>query len=805
MRPPVPTEARAASPAIGRPPGLLVKTARVWRTEGTRAVVERGARWILRHLLPAPMTWRGYLFDTVKRARHGRCARAFDAVSCPSEPGLVSIVLPVHNGERYLTEALDSVVRQTYARFELIVVDDGSHDATAAILAEYAAKDARLRIARQDHQGLPRALSAGFRLARGEFLTWTSDDNRLTPDFLARMVGCLRRHPTWDMVYANEDIVGPDGRRLLHSPWFANYQEPPGTGHVALPADPSELNTYPNNYVGAAFMYRDRVGLLLGDYSRLRAGTEDYDYWMRVNLFMNLRHADFAEPVYEYRFHSASLTSRDEQLGITRGRGALMVFDDFRRDFALAPLALVLEHATDRNSRALARKIARWAARGGHVLLERARLQGTSAEPRGHWLPLVYASVVETPPPSAAPAPVPTAALTVLIVTGADPLPADVDPSWDLCVTTRPRARLPRTRAPQQGWLAIPDPDVLCAAIDVRARSRQLARIETEIATASAGCKMSVVICTYRRPALLARSVGSVARQTFSATDYEVIVVDNDPGDRRTAEAVAALQRSAFGDRPQRLRLVQCPFPGLSFARNAGLADARGAVVCFLDDDAAARADWLAELWRVYEDHPRAGVVGGTILLEAPDPPPRWVRPGWEKFWSQYLPGDAQPHEVTLERFPYGANWSARREALLAIGGFRGRYGRRGRNFGGGEEIVAACLVQRLGYAIMAAPRAEVVHRPDPSRFALRDVWRTAMGATRSWYAQHRDLYRPMDLTPKRLLKWTALELGAALRPGRPAHDRLERLMRAAGNAAVLVRLLRDEYARRRRPVALSS
>ncbi len=805
--PPAPAEGHggAPHPLAPRAPGLLGKAVRIGRDEGLRVLAYRGGRWITRRLLPTPMTWHGYLFDTAKRARHEHCARAFDAVRCPSEPGLVSVVLPVHNGDRYLAEALDSIARQTYAQFELIVVDDGSGDATPAIVRSYANRDPRLRIASQDHQGLPRALSAGFRLARGEFLTWTSDDNRLQPDFLARMVDCLRRHPTWDMIYANEDIVGEGGERLAHSPWFVDYQKPPGTGHVALPTDPSELNTYPNNYVGAAFMYRDRVDALLGDYSPLRFGTEDYDYWMRVNLFMNLRHADFAESVYEYRFHSGSLTSRDEALGITHSRAGLMVFEDFRRDFALAPLAIVLEHGEETAPRRLARRIARWATSGGHVLVEPAPLPDRSAQPRGLWFPLVYVKVVEAPPASAAPAPLPAAALSVLIATGNDPLPDDVDPSWDLCMTTQPRARPERARTPRQGWLSISQPDVLCAAIDVRARSAQLARIEAELATPTPTCKMSVVICTYRRPTLFARAVESVARQTFPAEDYEVIVVNNDPGDRLTDERVAELRCSAFDGRPERLRLVRCPFTGLSFARNAGLADTRGSVVCFLDDDAAAREDWLEQLWRVYEAHPRAGVVGGAILLQPPNPMPRWLRPGWEKFWSQYLPTCAQPYEVDVSQFPYGANWSARRDALIAIGGFRGRYGRQGRNFGGGEEIVAACLVRRLGYAIMVAPQAEVVHAPEPSRFTFGNVWRTAMGATRSWYAQQRDLYRPMELTPARLLSWTALELGTALRRGRPLEDRLAGMMRAAGNATVLVRLLLDERARRRRPFALSS
>ena len=90
----------------------------------------------------------------------------------------ISVVLPVYNGERYLRESLDSILAQTMGDFELIVVDDCSTDATSVILAEYAVRDSRIRIIRNaENQKLPRSLNIGFAEARGEYLTWTSDDN----------------------------------------------------------------------------------------------------------------------------------------------------------------------------------------------------------------------------------------------------------------------------------------------------------------------------------------------------------------------------------------------------------------------------------------------------------------------------------------------------------------------------------------------------------------------------------------------------------------------------------------------------
>ncbi|MHC4942096.1 MAG: glycosyltransferase, partial [Planctomycetota bacterium] len=215
--------------------------------------------WMRSRNIPAPMSWYAYAFDRFKRDRLARISNRLESVRCPSKPGMASVVLPVYNGDDYLREALDSILGQRYTNFELIVVDDGSEDSTPEILAEYAEKEPRMKVITQENQKLPRALSNGFHAAQGEFLTWTSVDNRMKPDFLLRMIQCMNRHPRWDMIYANEDIIGDDGKPLKKSSWFSGYQKPAGSEHVQLPADPSELNTWPNNYVGGAFMYRDRV------------------------------------------------------------------------------------------------------------------------------------------------------------------------------------------------------------------------------------------------------------------------------------------------------------------------------------------------------------------------------------------------------------------------------------------------------------------------------------------------------------------------------------------------------------------
>lgn len=762
--------------------------------------IEAFKKFIKRYPFLAGLNWYAYAFRRYRKARHHFYADDFKTVRCPSRKGFVSIVLPVYNGVDYLRDSLDSILGQTYPHFDVIVVDDGSTDETPQILEEFAQRDERIQVIRQNNQKLPRALNRGFDLASGEYLTWTSADNRMKTDFLEKMVGCLQRRPDWDMVYANQDIIGEDGTVLINSDWFSGYQEPPGSGHVFLPTDPSELNMWPNNYVGGAFLYRDRVKHLIGDYSTRRFGTEDYDYWMRVNGLLNLRHADFKQPVYEYRFHGDSLTSRDDELGITRNRVKLMTFEDFRRDFYLSPIYWKIEHSGEHLVAHWAEKIRERASIAGHVFHN-----DSSYEPRcGHrlWFPAVYLRIMEYDL-SALGEPVEglPGALKVAVVVGDGSLPAVVHDSWDLCLTTSAVTELVNLDRARQGWLGVSDVETLFSTLDIRCRSDHLAEIEKEIENPSPSTvKISVVICTYHRGERLFQTIESVARQSLSIDDYEVIVVNNDPQDLSVEGIVDSSRRSYFEDCPEKLKIISSPFRGLSFARNAGISEAKGEIVSFIDDDAVAESDWLEQIWQASDAYPDTGVIGGKILLDIPNPRPEWVKPGWEKFWSQYIPDFEATRSVKQWwEFPWGANWSARRKALLQIGGFRSNYGRRGSDFGGGEELVAASLIAGLGYEIVVEPDCVVIHKPEEKRFSLEHVKRTIVAGKYNEYREQLDLYLPMNLRlPNFILAIFQNLAGLFAIKSKPTHLRSEQALYLRTNIRLLWRYLGDRWARHR-------
>lgn len=204
---------------------------------------------------------------------------------------LVSIVLPTYNGSRFLNQTIQSCLRQTYVHLELIVVDDGSADDTAAQVEGYQAADVRVRLIRhKTNRGLPAALNTGFSLARGEYYTWVSDDNCFHPEAVAEMVAVLKCNPAIDVVYSD----------------YSNVDESGGSVEPVVIGEPEML--LEGNVIGPSFLYRRKVQETTGDYSESLFLAEDYDFWLRASKWFHFQplHKD----LYFYRRHSDSLTVR---------------------------------------------------------------------------------------------------------------------------------------------------------------------------------------------------------------------------------------------------------------------------------------------------------------------------------------------------------------------------------------------------------------------------------------------------------------------------------------------------------------
>jgi glycosyltransferase involved in cell wall biosynthesis len=128
----------------------------------------------------------------------------------------LSIALPVYNGERYLRQALDSLLGQTFADFELLVADNASTDSTAEIVAEYSARDPRIRYHRNpENVGAARNFNLAFLLTSGRYFKWAADDDLLHPEFLERCVGALEGDSGAVLAYPKARMIDHHGGPIL--------------------------------------------------------------------------------------------------------------------------------------------------------------------------------------------------------------------------------------------------------------------------------------------------------------------------------------------------------------------------------------------------------------------------------------------------------------------------------------------------------------------------------------------------------------------------------------------------------------
>jgi glycosyltransferase involved in cell wall biosynthesis len=214
-----------------------------------------------------------------KDALHG-------AVTAP----VISLILPVYNGERFLKESLDSIFAQTFADFELICVDDCSTDATPQILAEYASRHPRMRVlTNRVNSKLPASLNNGFRVARGAWFSWTSDDNIMRPQMLERLIATARANPDCAIVHSDFTLIDEDG-----------------TIGDRVPVDPAHELIF-GNAIGCCFLYKRDVDEALNGYDEGLFGIEDYDFWLRAAR--RYKFFTLHEDLYLYRRHPGSLTN----------------------------------------------------------------------------------------------------------------------------------------------------------------------------------------------------------------------------------------------------------------------------------------------------------------------------------------------------------------------------------------------------------------------------------------------------------------------------------------------------------------
>lgn len=211
----------------------------------------------------------------------------------------VSVVMPVRNGERYLALAVTSIVEQSITNWELIAIDDGSTDATLAILQRFAKGDARIRVLTADGTGIVAALNQGIAGSRADLIARMDADDIAMPDRLARQIGFMDAHPG----------IGAVGSAAIRIDGAGEE-----TGIVDVPTDAASIAAEMlrrNPFIHPTMMMRKAAVEAAGCYRSGCTYAEDYDLWLRMEEVGGL--ANLAGPTLRFRVHAAQ-TSNTKRL-----------------------------------------------------------------------------------------------------------------------------------------------------------------------------------------------------------------------------------------------------------------------------------------------------------------------------------------------------------------------------------------------------------------------------------------------------------------------------------------------------------
>jgi hypothetical protein len=212
--------------------------------------------------------------------------------------GLVSVIIPAYNQGHYLAEAIQSVLNQNYADFEILVVDDGSTDNTADIANSLT--DERVRYIYQDNKGLSAARNTGIRHAIGKYITYLDSDDMFLPKSLDTLVEALDKNPVYGFAAGRaipiDEYNNPIGE-IIGDPLLEDIN------HLLL-GNPFQVGS-----VLLDIMWQTKVGL----FDETLRSYEDWDMWIRLAR-ANCPMTRVAEPVFLYRFHRGQMTRQGKQM-----------------------------------------------------------------------------------------------------------------------------------------------------------------------------------------------------------------------------------------------------------------------------------------------------------------------------------------------------------------------------------------------------------------------------------------------------------------------------------------------------------
>ena len=219
---------------------------------------------------------------------------------------LVSVVMSVYNGERYLDECMQSILQQTFTNFEFIVINDGSSDKSLEILKKYEQKDNRISIMNQENVGLSVSLNRGITLAKGKYIARMDADDISYPARFEEQVKLLENDMKCIICGAQADIIDKGGQKIYSTNLAARWEDI----KEALPSNP---------FMHFLTMFRKEQYIIAGGYNeKIKHHFEDVLLWNKMAVLGQLKNINIVLGAHRLDEHALTNRNRNAQLIMNR-------------------------------------------------------------------------------------------------------------------------------------------------------------------------------------------------------------------------------------------------------------------------------------------------------------------------------------------------------------------------------------------------------------------------------------------------------------------------------------------------------
>jgi glycosyltransferase involved in cell wall biosynthesis len=216
----------------------------------------------------------------------------------------VSIIMPVYNGEKFLKEAIESILNQTFTDFEFIIINDGSKDNSLSIIEEYKQKDSRIKIIDQKNLGIIKALNNGLKISKGKYIVRMDADDISLSDRIEKQLAYLKKENaylcgTWAHVIDKNGVINTK-KEFNYPPktWTENKLSMIKWNPFIHPSVLFKRELYEKE--------KDKNGNLYKNYKHI----EDYELWTRINP--KYKSVNIQEYLLNYRIHNNQITNRNK-------------------------------------------------------------------------------------------------------------------------------------------------------------------------------------------------------------------------------------------------------------------------------------------------------------------------------------------------------------------------------------------------------------------------------------------------------------------------------------------------------------